>query len=485
MAVDPAIAHLLRRAGFGYFPAEGEYYNRMSLPAAIDQLVDFHEMKDTVDSFIGHRDYLRYTASGEFSPNRTLFHARQRALFRMVHSARSLQEKMALFWHNHFATGYGKIAVQIGPVAATRALAAKPSGVDEYDVRGQYELFREYALGNFRDLLVEVSMDPAMVAWLDGDTNVAAYPQENYARELMELFTVGVDHHTESDVYAGARVFTGWNLWTRFGTISGNRYSTFLFRPDHHDTDSKTFSFPIYPDGGRTIPARPAADGMQDGLDLINALAGHPETGPRLARKLYGFFVSELEPPPESFIRELADVYYASGYDMRAVVRTLLHSSEFQDPANYFARYSWPVEHVVRLIKAVGWHKFSADTALTALTNMGQTLFEPPDVAGWRLGADWFSTGTLLARMNFASTIASHQRFGLAADAQSSGGTPESLLAFVVDRMGPAPYDTRAARDLLSYVTAGDPWNGSEDQVFNKAVGLAHLIGGSPQYQFV
>ena len=483
MAVDPAIAHLLRRAGFGYFPAEGEYYNRMSLPAAIDQLVDFHKMKDTVDSFFGHRDYVQYTADGEFAPNRNVFDARQRALFRMVHSARSLQEKMALFWHNHFATGYGKIAVQMGAGTAARALVSKPSGIEEYGVRGQYELFREYALGNFRDLLVEVSMDPAMVAWLDGDTNVSANPQENYARELMELFTVGVHHHTESDVYAAARVFTGWNLWTRAGFVG--RYSTFLFRPDHHDTDSKTFSFPIYPDGGRTIPARPAADGMQDGLDLINALAGHPETGPRLARKLYGFFVSELRPPPERFIQELAHVYYASGYDMRSVVRTLLHSSEFQDPANYFARYSWPVEFVVRLIKAVGWNKFPAPTALTALTNMGQDLFEPPDVSGWRLGANWISTGTLLARMNFASKIASHQRFGLGADAQSSGDTPESLLAFVVDQLGPAPYGTRAADDLLSYVAAGDPWSGSEDQVFNKAVGLVHLIGGSPQYQFV
>ena len=483
MAIDPAIAHLLRRAGFGYFPAEGEYYNRMSLPAAIDQLVDFHEMKDTVDAFIGHSGYLGFTSRGEFLPNTNLRDARQRTLFRMVHSARSLQEKMALFWHNHFATGYNKIAGQIGHDGATRALAAKPSE-DKYGVRGQYELFREYALGNFRDLLVEVSRDPAMVAWLDGDTNVRANPQENYARELMELFTMGVDFYTESDVYAGARVFTGWNLRNR-RSASGDRHSTFLFRPNQHDTDSKTFSFPIYADGRRTIPARSAVNGMQDGLDLINAVAAHPETGRRLARKLYGFFVSELKPPPESFIEELAGVYYSSGYDMRSVLRTLLHSSEFQDPANYFARYSWPVEYVVRLIKAVGWTGFSADWAMTPLTNMGQILFEPPDVFGWRLGADWVSTGTLLARMNFASTLASNQRFNLGAYARSSGGTPESLLAFILDRMAPAPYDTRAAGDLLSYVTAGDAWSGSEQQVRNKVAGLAHLIGGSSEYQFV
>ena len=303
MAVDPAIAHLLRRAGFGYFPAEGEYFNRMSLSAAIDMLVDFHQMKDTVDSFIGTPGYLGTTSRGPFEPNTNIGDARQRWLFRMVHSPRPLQEKMALFWHNHFATGYSKIAGQIGPNGASRALWAKPSE-DENGVRGQYELFREYALGNFRDLLIEVSQDPAMVAWLDGDTNVRAHPQENYARELMELFTMGVDFYTESDVYAGARVFTGWNL--RNNRTTDGRYSTFLYRAFQHDTDSKTFSFPIYPDGRKTIPARPAANGMQDGLDLINAVAAHPETGPRLARKLYGFLRVRVQDPAR-------DVHPAAG----------------------------------------------------------------------------------------------------------------------------------------------------------------------------
>ena len=483
MAVDPAIAHLLRRAGFGYFPAEGEYFNRMSLSAAIDQLVDFHQMKDPADSFIGTPGYLGITTRGEFEPNTNIGDARQRWLFRMVHSPRSLQEKMALFWHNHFATGYNKIAGQIGRSGASRAFGAKPSE-DENGVRGQYELFRQYALGNFRDLLVEVSQDPAMVAWLDGDTNVGANPQENYARELMELFTMGVDFYTESDVYAGARVFTGWNLQNR-RSASNDRYSTFRYRAFQHDTDSKTFSFPIYPDGRKTIPARSAANGMQDGLDLINAVAAHPETGPRLARKLYGFFVSEFKTPPEAFIRQLAGVYYSSGYDMRAVVRFLLRSAEFQDPANYFARYSWPVEYVVRLIKGIGWTGFSAGSVTTPMANMGQTLFEPPDVFGWRLGTDWFSTGTLLARMNFASTLASNQRFNLGTDAQSSGGTPESLLAYILDRLALAAYSAEASRDLLTYVTAGDDWTGSAPQVRNKAVGLAHLIGGSSEYQFV
>ena len=156
---------------------------------------------------------------------------------------------------------------------------------------------------------------------------------------------------------------------------------------------------------------------MQDGLDLINAVAAHPETGPRLARKLYAFFVSEFTTPPETFIQELAGVYYSSGYDMRSVVRHLLHSAEFQNPVTYFARYSWPVEYVVRLIKAAG--------------------------------------------------------------------TPESLLAYMRDRLAPADYDTQASNDLLNYLYAGGAWTSGGAQVRIKVAGLAHLIGGSSEYQFV
>ena len=195
--------------------------------------------------------------------------------------------------------------------------------------------------------------------------------------------------------------------------------------------------------------------------------------------------MSEFKTPPETCIQQLAGVYYSSGYDMRTVVRTLLRSTEFQDPANYFARYSWPVEYVVRLLKAVGWVGFSARTATTSLANMGQILFEPPDVSGWRLGTDWFSTGTLLARMNFAATLASNQQFRLLSDVLPSAGTPESLLAYMLDRLAPAGYDTQASNDLLNYLSAGAAWTAGAAQVRIKAAGLAHLIGGSSEYQFV
>ena len=268
---------------------------------------------------IGRPGYVGVTArSGSgFQPATNILDARQRWLFRMVHTKRPLQEKMALFWHNHFATAYSKVANDIGDGGfATRMLAAKPDE-EASRTKGQLELFREYALGNFRDLLIEVAKDPAMLVWLDGRTNVRARPQENFARELMELFTMGVGRFEETDVYAGARVFTGWNLSARqpqhgtgalrvllqLGAARHGREGVLVpclcRRPAHH-------------------PARSAGEGMQDGIDFINAVARHPDTGPRLARKLYAYFVNEVDAPDEGLIEALARIYYTTNFRDRA-----------------------------------------------------------------------------------------------------------------------------------------------------------------------
>src|SRR5262245_33509423 len=179
---------------------------------------------------------------------------------------------MTLFWHNHFATGYNKIAGALGGPEAARYMAAKPSE-DPGRVRGQIEMLRDNALGNFRDILVNIAKDVAMLVWLDGRTNTRARPQENFGREIMELFSMGVGHYTEPDVYAAARVFTGWNLSRPGSTVDGSQHYEYQYIPANHDTGSKTFSFPIYPDGSKTIPARSAVDGERDGFDLIDALA--------------------------------------------------------------------------------------------------------------------------------------------------------------------------------------------------------------------
>ncbi len=259
--LDRQFEHLLRRAGFGARPDELGLYRALSFGGR-------GRRSGQLRADRGRRRYEDRAAwlrpawtspRGAFSPHTNILDARQRWLFRMLHSNRPLQEKMTLFWHNHFATGYTKIAGELGAAEATRYMAAKPSE-DPAGVRGQIEMLRDNALGNFRDMLMAIAKDQAMLVWLDGRTNTKTRPQENFGREVMELFTMGVGHYTETDVYAAARVFTGWNLRRSGDQAAGTQALQFVYNAGQHDTNAKTFSFPIYPDGSRTIPGRPAAE---------------------------------------------------------------------------------------------------------------------------------------------------------------------------------------------------------------------------------
>jgi len=482
---DASIRHLLRRAGFGASPAELEYFRGLSTRDALDRLIDFELVPDDVDEKIGQAGYVSVMVRGTFAPSTNITDARQRWLFRMVHTGRPLQEKLTLFWHNHFATAYSKLAGAYGSQDATRMMASKPSE-DPKGMEGQIETIRRMCVGNFRDLVVAMAKDPGMLVWLDGRFNTKAKPQENFGRELMELFSMGVRYYTEADVYAAARVFTGWNLARTTDSREDlfPKYA-FAYSAANHETTAKTFSFPIYPDGSRTIPARSAADGMQDGIDLISAVASHPETARRLVRRFWALFVSELAPPPEDYVRVLADIYLRSGLDLGALTRRILRSPEFGDPANYFARYSWPVEAVIRAIKEVGWVGYSLNDAVTHLVNMGQQLYEPPDVAGWELGDGWISSGAMLSRMNFASGLAANQRTRLAAAAKPYAQSPESLLSYVLDRLAPGPIERATYDELRTYVRGTTAWTGSDAQVSTKVSGLVHLILGSGDYVFI
>jgi len=483
--INPDIDHLLRRAGFGMSPADADTFGDMSTTAAVAHLVDYEGRPDDVDARIGRPDHAQVSSRDLFSPDIDIDDARQRWMFRMVHSRRPLQERMAMFWHNHFATAYSKLVADSGALQATKMLAAKPGVLR--GPQGQLELFRQYALGNYRDLLLEVAQDPAMLVWLDGKTNTRAKPQENFGREVMELFTVGVGNYTESDVYAAARVFTGWNLRKSEGYSREdmNAYQEFVYNASEHETSAKTFSFRIYGNGSQTIAARSESAGMQDGIDLITALAVHPETARRMARKLWSFFVSEIHPPDAGFVESTAAVYLSNGTEMRPVVRHILTSPWFNNPAMRYARYSWPAEFVARAIKEVGWQGFSLDKVRTPLANMGMLLFEPPNVGGWPPGANWFSTGTMLARSNFAATLAASQKETLAVSLEPDARTPQALLAAMVDRLRPAPFDTAPQQAMLSYLLAGGAWTGSAEQLNTRAAGLARLLVASSEYQFV
>jgi hypothetical protein len=224
------IEHLLRRAGFGASPADLASFEDMSMSGVLDYLLDYEDQPDDVDSKIGNPAYVSVALrGGGFQPNTNIEDARQRWLFRMVHTQRPLQEKMALFWHNHFATAYSKLNGTFGAVQGTKMMANVFGQLPGPD--GQYELFRKHALGSFTDLLIEVAKDAAILVWLDGRTNTRQRPQENFGREVMELFTFGVGNYTEQDVYAAARVFTGWNLRFVGGRDDPNNYYEFNYIP--------------------------------------------------------------------------------------------------------------------------------------------------------------------------------------------------------------------------------------------------------------
>jgi uncharacterized protein (DUF1800 family) len=484
-SADESIRHLLRRAGFGASPQELGFYSELGRSATVDALVDYEQFDDDVDAFIAQPGYVGVTARGTFSPNTVINDARQRWLFRMVHSARPLQEKMTLFWHNHFATAYSKVAGAYGSSDATRMMAAKASE-DPAGLQGQVETIRQMCMGSFRDLVIAMAKDPAMLVWLDGRFNTRQKPQENFGRELMELFSMGVGFYTESDVYAAARVFTGWNLG-RTATSRDDpapKYE-FAYSAAAHETAAKTFSFPIYPDGTRTIPVRAAADGMQDGIDLITAVVSYPATARRLVTRLWNYFVSELNPPPEELVSELAGVYLASRFNLRHTVGRLLRSADFRSEATYFTKYSWPAEFVARSLKEVGWSGFTVNDAVSQMVNMGQVLYEPPDVAGWEQGAGWISTGGVLARMNFAAQLSRTQNTNLVAAVKPYAKTPDAVLSYFLDRLAPSPYDDGGYNDLRSYLTSSGAWTGSDAQLRTKVPGLVHLIAGSGEYVFI
>jgi uncharacterized protein (DUF1800 family) len=479
---DRQLEHVLRRIGFGASNAELASYAGRSINSVIEALLNYEQVPDDVDDNIGKPEYISVTTRGQFAPNTVINDARQRELFRMVHSQRPLQEKMALFWHNHFATAFSKVNGTYGSVHATKMMAGR-QGVIAGNQRGQYELFRQKATGSFADLLFEVAKDPAMLVWLDGRLNTRQRPQENFGREILELFTMGVGNYVESDVIAAARVFTGWSL-----QLVGDRanpetsYYEFVFNANNHDATAKEFTFAVFPDGGKTIPARAAAQGMQDGLDLILALVRQPATAHRLASRLYRFFISETTTPDQNAISDLANTYMQSNYNIKTVLRRLFTADYFL--AAEFQRYSWPVEFVVRSIKETGWTGFTVDAAMTPLVNMGQQLYEPPDVNGWALGPEWFSTSSMLSRMNFAATLMGNQKFNIGRELQPYRQTPERVVDYMLNRYNYMPMTSEVYNALVEYARGGGAWTGNDTQLNNKGAGLARLIVASSEYQF-
>lgn len=359
------MAHLYRRAGFGATRDQLEAALARGYEASVDELLHPENAPPLEDDLI-YRYWPDMKESRQIDPAQSLW------VYRMINTQRPLEEKMALFWHYLFATGFGKLN------------HAKV-------MTNQVATFRKHALGDFRTLLVQVSKDPAMIFWLDNHTNTKRVHNENYGRELLELFSMGIGNYTEDDVKNCARAFTGWTLKPTIPAAQpyGRFDWEFEFRPDLHDYAEKEFL------GER---------GNFDGTDIIDIIVRQPSTAHFVAMRLYTYFVSDT--PDLAAIEELAGVYTATNYDIRAMLRWLLLSDYFRSEKAYFAKVKSPAEHVVgimRLVEDFTFPKHGIRDISLECRYMGQDLLNPPSVEGWHVGKEWIDTGILVERINFAA----------------------------------------------------------------------------------
>jgi len=433
------IDHVLRRAGFGTTLEERSRYQKLGYEATITELLHPESIKDDA------LDKLIYDQNFDFTD---LSDVRRWWIYRMTFTKRPLQEKMTLFWHGHFATSNaGKVN-------------------NPYLMFQQNQTFRNQGLGNFQNLLMAVSKDPAMIVWLDNQQNTKNKPNENYAREVMELFTMGIGNYTEQDVKEAARAFTGWEA-----------PNGFYFNRKQHDIGQKTFL-------GHT--------GNFSGEDIIKILADKPETAKFLSKKLITFFC--MDQPSDEFVQRVADSYTQNKQDMRAVMRTILISDEFRSDKAYHNKIKSPAEFVVGTLKTLQVDKVDGDLP-AVLARMGQNLFEPPNVKGWDGGMSWIATDTLMERFNFAARI-STQRFD-AKDgyinptvlaSQYNSKSAKDMVDYFLARLVAEDVPSSARKQLLAYVETN--LNGQQaDKVPDaktldvKMRGLLHLIMTLPAYQ--
>jgi hypothetical protein len=365
-----AVAHLYRRAAFGPSPGDTARALADGYQRTLDRLLAGEP--DAADRLAMCEDAGRYLLDGtrirlgfDFNnnPSDPAIPVRGWWLYTILEGGHPLREKLTLFWHNHFATSYAK-------VGSIRLM---------FD---QNRTLRRHALGRFRPFLLEVSRDPAMLIWLDSNQNVKGAPNENYAREVMELFSLGVGNYTEKDVQEAARAFTGW----------------------HHTPDQAAFEFnrDLHDDGRKTLFG---ATGNFGGEDVLRLCADQPACARFLVGKLYAFLVSET-PPPRALLAPLEGRFRRSDYDIADLVKAILGSRLFFSAHAVRRRVKWPVEYAVGAVRAVAPDRVPLGDLIDPLAKMGQVLFAPPNVKGWRTGTDWLNSATLLARNNFAETVA-------------------------------------------------------------------------------
>jgi uncharacterized protein (DUF1800 family) len=364
--------HLLNRTGFGATDAEIAAFAPLDRAAAVDRILASARNEASTkppafvdESFTPYYKLRSLSAEERMAYQRKLveqgFELRAWWLREMMVTPSPLTERMTLFWHNHFATSQQKVR----------------SGQLMYR---QNVLLRREALGNFATLLHEIGKDPAMLVWLDNAINRKQAPNENFAREVMELFTLGEGHYGERDVKEAARAFTGWSLDRESGT--------YMFRPAFHDYGEKTVL-------GRT--------GRLDGDDVIDALLANPATARFISAKLWREFVSSE--PDMAEVDRWAGVFRDAHYRVKPLMRAILLSDAFWAPENRAVLVKSPVELVVGTLRTFEIHPFDLRPAVFACAALGQNPFSPPNVKGWPGGDAWITSATLLARKQWIDRV--------------------------------------------------------------------------------
>ena len=369
------MAHLMRRAGFGATLQELEESQAKGYEATVETLLHPEDVPEWDDDL-----FRRYQPD----LNSVMYFESAQAywMYKMINSKRPLEEKIALFWHGLFATAYGKLNHAKGVV-------------------NQTDTFRRHGLGSFHNILMELSRDPAMIFWLDNKDNHKDAPNENYGRELLELFSMGIGNYTEDDVKNCARAFTGWTIANdEYMSVRASRDSIwpsgridwqFEYRPEDHDDTEKKFL-------GRT--------GNFNGEDIIDIIAMRPATSWFIASKLYNYFVSDT--PNEEAIAFLAEEYRKSSGDIRSMMRGLFLSDYFKSEDVWYSKVKSPAELVVGTARLAGSYQ-SPRWDITNLASdanfMGQEILNPPTVEGWHTGTEWVDTGTLVERVNSSALV--------------------------------------------------------------------------------
>ena len=459
------MAHLMRRAGFGATFEELEARAAKGYEATVDELLDPEGQPGL------ERDLMmRYQP--QWVSQAGLEGQQEEWTYRMINTKRPLEEKIALFWHQIFVTGHAKC---------------------EYPKQQQieFDMFRRDGLGKFDNLLQGLAKDPAMVFYLDNCMSHKDAINENWGRELLELFSMGVGmdgqvNYTEEDVKECARAFTGWTVTNSIPRYPYGKYEAkFIYDSGDHDNEEKTFL-------GET--------GNWNGEDIINIVARQPGTARFISRHLYNFFVADEPqvpawqntPPgdPEA-IKALEDEYFRSGYDIRSMLRVLFNSDAFKNAR--FAKVKSPTETVVGTMRLVGdfdLPKPGMNAMALNIRYMGQDLMNPPTVEGWHTGREWIDSGTLVERINFtADAVGNTSHPGIQAIIQrlaSQGPTisPEQLVDGCLDMLG--AYElTEVTRNELLAMSQGEGDIRTGTQEFESRVGqMLQSIVATTEYLF-